>query len=681
MTTTDREANRKARQDNASQRRQLKEQRKRARERMDLTNAKRIEAETVLDHNAIVTGMVPRISGAIDSWAGKRVPLQIEHPAAEFFAATDFRSIAIFLPEQKVDIDFAADLRGLAYHEAGHILKSIPYPVLLDTVLPVDEEVGTALTRQQWVCNTFGVNATNLQRAWNVLEDQRMESSMVIDSNNLARYYNVIVLNHVLDDGMSPTAYLWLHGRKHVTPAVRRAARIAMTDAVGIDKVREASKLIDTYKASNDLHVMWECVVRFCLLQQELGDGHDSFDGHNEPGEGQPRRRGRGGEQGRPMTPEEAQERADRSQSDPDNEDEGEGKGAEGQKKGQGNGKGTEPGDGGEGEEGVDQPQSETGKGDNDHDGKEGRGGVGDRSQGVKDGPVGDLGASGSINEPWSRQTIEKALNEAKEARNQDGQIVRDLKAFNEARQQAGKGMPLQRVTTTPNVDPAVTQEAISLNRALRNLMEQARAETAPSWQTQQRHGVLDVRAYKTRKPGDMEFFSDYTEGGDMHLPNMSVSILLDGSGSMFRSNDALAAAAFGMKSACDVFGIPCTVTIYDTEAYLLWDADDRPLEVPLDVVPGGGTDPKEALDLLDLQKHDKANHLVIIMTDGAWSVEWQNAYSLADYALPDRDLVLFFYNSSAHGPKGMEACSLVQHIDSLIDLPRFLQRYIVRAM
>jgi hypothetical protein len=212
--------------------------------------------------------------------------------------------------------------------------------------------------------------------------------------------------------------------------------------------------------------------------------------------------------------------------------------------------------------------------------------------------------------------------------------------------------------------------------------MEEARAERAPSWQGNQRQGVVDVIRYKTRQPGDMEFFRQYADGGDMHLPNMAVSLVLDGSGSMQPYNDDLATAAFGVKSACDVVGIPCTVTLFDTAPYLLWDKDDRPLEVPYDVIPCGGTDPKSTLDLLDDQMAGKDHHLVIIMTDGAWGGRWHSKYSLGDYMVPHRDMVMFFWNTPiSSGPNGMEQCSTVQQLGSLGEIPHFLRRYILRAM
>jgi len=121
---------------------------------------------------------------------------------------------------------------------------------------------------------------------------------------------------------------------------------------------------------------------------------------------------------------------------------------------------------------------------------------------------------------------------------------------------------------------------------------------------------------------------------------------------------------------------------VYDSDAFLVWDDEDRPLDVPYNIVPGGGTDPKKALDLLDMQKCDKDNHLVIIMTDGAWSHRWHRDYSLAHYGAADRDMVLFYLNCDpARGPQGAETCSMQQRIDDLQELPRFLQRYILRAM
>src|SRR5947209_4191984 len=71
---------RDVRREQAAERRNLRNQRSLARERRESLDRTRNQQGFVLKQDAVVTGLVPRISGAIDSWAGKRVPLSVEHP-------------------------------------------------------------------------------------------------------------------------------------------------------------------------------------------------------------------------------------------------------------------------------------------------------------------------------------------------------------------------------------------------------------------------------------------------------------------------------------------------------------------------------------------------------------------------------------------------------------------------
>jgi len=87
-------------------------------------------------------------------------------------------------------------------------------------------------------------------------------------------------------------------------------------------------------------------------------------------------------------------------------------------------------------------------------------------------------------------------------------------------------------------------------------------------------------------------------------------------------------------------------------------------------------------MDLVDLQKHEKHNHLVIIMTDGQWQGDWYSTRSLAHYSAPDRDMVLFYFGSKpSKEPLGVEACGFAEPISDLDEMPRFLLRYFTRAM
>jgi len=119
-------------------------------------------------------------------------------------------------------------------------------------------------------------------------------------------------------------------------------------------------------------------------------------------------------------------------------------------------------------------------------------------------------------------------------------------------------------------------------------------------------------------------------------------------------------------------------VTVFDSQAHLLWDAEDRPLDIPDEFCPLGGTDPTYALDVIESQMHDKARHLVIIMTDGAWS-GWQHK-SLANYQYPSRDMVVLFWNTPIRRIPGLDQTTHAQ-IDSLMEIPHLVRRYLVQSM
>ena len=78
------------------------------------------------------------------------------------------------------------------------------------------------------------------------------------------------------------------------------------------------------------------------------------------------------------------------------------------------------------------------------------------------------------------------------------------------------------------------------------------------------------------------------------------------------------------------------------------------------------------------MQMHDKARHLVIIMTDGAWA-GWQHK-SLDEYQYPNRDVVVLFWNTR---PTSIQGLSNVAHarIDSLMEIPQMVRRFLTQSM
>ena len=569
----------------------IREQNKRAQDRLDAMRDKRRTAESIMHANAVITGLLPRVQAAVDAWCGKRVPLRLNLRASSFMAATDFTSIWINVPEAEVSADYAGDFRGLAYHEAGHIVRTVPLTDLLASVSGEND-----LDHQEtWLSQHHGLTLDEFRMAWNAVEDQRMETGMVAESQNLAAYYNVIVLTHLFDQGMTPDRHLLTYGRHHVDADVRAVARQAMIDCFGPDVVEEAEQTIRGYMAATDLSGLFQHALAFAKLAERLGASMPQMDNHLNPDDA--------------MSAGEASKRA---------------------------------------------------------------------QEGAAPRPTDDVVPVPS-DDP--KDVLGKALQDARAQRNADGNLTGDQRSFNDA-MRAGEGAtPLERMQPVPNLDPQANVTADNINRNLRTILEQARAETAPSWQEGQTNGVLNVIRYKTRQPGDREFFRGFAPGGDLMYPNLAVSLVLDGSGSMRNHDEALGIAAYAVKSACMMANVPCTVTVYDTNAYVLYEHDDRPDEVSKDFIPNGNTDPLDALEMLDGQMQDKANHLVIIMTDGQWSQRWHHGdCSLADYALPKRDIVTFFYQTAVKSINGGEVSDNIR-IDDLNEIPRFLSRYILRAL
>lgn len=594
----------KARYTNKSGEQAIKSQKARARARMDaIRNRQRTETD-IIHANAVITGLVPRIQGAVDSWCRKRVPMKVNLHASGFYAATDFQQIILSLPEDEVSVDFVADFRGLAYHECGHIVMTTPLANLVKamgcTLAAGLSPATTAERINEWLTDHHhGMALYTFQRAWNILEDQRMETAMVRVSKNLAAYYDVIVLAHVLGEGIMDASHLYLYGRHHVDADVRAVARRKMAKVHGQTAVDTAEQIISTYTAATELPVMFQAVIDFVALMESIHfDATFNLDEHQQAS---PVGSGEAGDKAdQSATPTQADDTVEADDEDPDDE--------------------------------------------------------------------------------AMEQALQDALDEAREQRNRDGNLTNDVRSYNESKAAGRSGTPLERLTPIPNLDSVDIGRATKLNRAVRNLMEQARAEKAPSWQNGLRTGVLDVIRYKTRQPGDMEFFRNFAPGGDVQYPNLAVSVVLDGSGSMGSHDKALGIAAFGMKSACDVAHVPCTVMVYDSNAYVLYEQDDRPLDVPMKFVPNGGTDPTEALNMLDGQMADKARHLVIIMTDGQWQGGWNTTKSLADYALPTRDVVIFYYRTGITSIMGQETCENVR-ISDLDEMPRHLARHIMKAL
>ena len=132
------------------------------------------------DDAAIQRSVVARVAAALAS--EHVVPVMDVAPDMNMTAWTDFETIHVrYRPFSDVPL-FCATLRGLMYHEGGHIRWTTTFEMLQTLALG---STATGLT---------GVDIQRLHRSWNSLEDQRMETAVTSDSPRKAAFFTPLIM-------------------------------------------------------------------------------------------------------------------------------------------------------------------------------------------------------------------------------------------------------------------------------------------------------------------------------------------------------------------------------------------------------------------------------------------------------------------------------------------------------
>jgi hypothetical protein len=273
----------------------------------------------------------------------------------------------------------------------------------------------------------------------------------------------------------------------------------------------------------------------------------------------------------------------------------------------------------------------------------------------------------------FDQDDLDEMLQEAEDERDAMSELDADMEAFADAREQTS-ALPVYVGGISGDI-PAINK-AVHLADEIERAFQMRTMDRAPAWVEGQRRGVINVLRYETRRPGETEFFRAWTDDEQPGY-DMSVSLLLDYSGSMDDHVVSLAQAAFASKLACQRLGIPCTVTLWDTAAATLWDAKEVAEGMPI-IKEAGGTDPTVALLDLDNQRYERAKHIVIIMTDGDWSGTWAKR-SLAAYKEPGRSIFGFGLGGN-HLAKNLVArgCDAAYGITDLMEIPQRLEQFLL---
>jgi hypothetical protein len=720
-----------------------------------LSQARTNKRTTKPEQNAISKGIIQRFAAVLAS-EGLSVAINAQ-PAETMSAWTDFEKIVIrYRMHDDVRL-LSATMRGLAYHEGGHCRWTMPFRQLV-------EAAGLTFTPREH--NAF-------HHAWNMLEDQRMETAVVSDSPRKAAYLTPVIMTE-LTDTVSNAAANWplLIWRKYLPTKIVRGARrlfVYKHTQRGLDgeALAQAWEAVTTkYVMGDNAVTLWEAVVEAQALIAitmpipSLGDTSHDNQYHNDnlgddvlvipidpsmipedamdmdtPAEdidltdpeiarhlaeildalwnapetliavvygaagGATKDDEMEGQPAPAADPDDDEDDSnDDGSNDPDDgyddddsidDDDDSDESSHDDKDDK-----SEPMESNEGsndaEDEEDEGQDENHGGDDAHDDDESDDDLDDDEgddfdedddesddDDLDDAEGGDGAGDDAADHDndLTDQDLEDALQEAESQRDADPALDGDVRAFQDALDRQVSDLKPYDLAPNPDIEASAT--AHNLAEELEQSFYAATMDQAPAWVEQQRRGILNVLRYKTRQPGDAEVFKGWVDDEQPGF-NVAVSILLDYSGSMGGYTGRLAQAGYASKLACEKLGIPCTVVLWDTDARVVWDANDTADYLPV-VNSAGGTDPRVALADLVNQRYDKEQHIVMIMTDGDW--QGCNPGILASYKTQGMLMIgMGFstgYGSADHLSNVLRkyGCDENYALSDLMDIPRLLEQ------
>jgi len=537
-------------------------------------------------------------------------------------------------------------LKGATYHEVAHCLWTNGWKDL-------DSRY------------TFPENTTwsTYFRAWNLLEDGRIETLLVSKSPIIKKYLLPMVYTVVMgaqgDTAVTPrqiaSALPFLVVRTYLPEGLRRSAlRHGVEDGRDLSILREMHDLSRQYQRGttwdehlpivikfHELFTQWESVDSLdgdLFGADAVGDHHASeFDSS-------------GGTAPVPVIIENPNDwKPEDFDQKPESKPEDGQKGATGQGSEETDGDNSNE-DGGASSKPSTNPSSNNGSG----------------------APSSDAGGE-SVSDYLNRRKSARELSDAfKESINDsvsENEFKEVSKQFNASMK---RDVPKARLDGARN---GVTEEDIATANTVAlgmiNALETLCMTPDPSWTTRQQDGpLLDVEAFVTRDIGDDRFWVD-RDGTGERGHDLAVSMLLDCSGSMEGNLLDLGVVAYAVRKACGHFDIPCTTTLFGSYSQTLWDAEDEP-EV-LNLPNMGGTSIGESLLDIPNQRHGKRRHLVVILTDGVWS----DLNSVRPFMRDDEVSLIVGFKTSVYSlQRGADACV---SISDLIDFPSEVEKQIAR--
>ena len=521
--------------------------------------------------------------------------------------------------------------RGLALHEVSHILFT--------------PRSGSDI--MQWVLSN------KLGRAFNALEDQRIETLMVGRfGSSVVDWFTYMTAEHLLT---SPEAMAYsfplVRGRKYLPVELRRAVRDMY---VNQQDVQELSDIIDEYRLLTfpaDTERAKPLLERFNQLVKQAGQSEpdiygqtqgDGWDKTNDlhadrqagehesttaskPLSNKEQDRAKQNAQARDEQDEAEGESATNNQPQPDTdesedefnfgdgdsdwEDEAEPESSESSNSSDGDV------DWDEYDEGADEDWSDTGS-DSDSNGGQSSDSSSDSSEAKGPDSTSESTEAGTAGDTKLTDLLEQTMDSILERLGD--QIADDIAKYNGDVELEGErvGAPKPAQTRTESVSAVAMRASKSFGIEL----ERLRADFDPAWERRTSSGRINAQRYMTGADLD-EVFDRWDEGRDDAV-DIEAVILLDVSGSMHSDATNAYESMWALKRALDKVGAGTTVVTFASETRLLYSNTENASNTMKFAGTGGGTSPLQALKYSTKVFADSSRAVKVLftITDGEWS-------------------------------------------------------------
>lgn len=568
-------------------------------------------------------------------------------------------------------------LSAVNYHELSHLLFT-----------PTD--IGF---RQQIV-------SEGLHMAFNILEDQRIETLFVAKYRPAAKYFaemNVVLF--VQNPKAWPTAMFFTHGRRYLPLEVRE--RLDDLFAGSDHAKSKAKRIIDEYRllsltTQSDLDRAMTLIQEFAKVIKEVqDDGHQVMGKGDDDGEGtctDPRGQYTGNRPNRRLS----EDAAEQAKEDTEEQDETEAEGEDGSgfwddvlddeddtdeeaddesASGSGDDDGEE--DDGDWDDSEDDEGESSGNADGDDsdfdaddDGDSEGEGDSDSSDGGAKGRDGSHGIGTGFDEDEENVApdLDDLIREVLESIRESEDVQNDINTIRSAMDEAK--LELDATEYTGTLRPVTADEMIAMQRTEREYMR-LYAKVEPGWMYGSDHGRLNVqRAIESASvPGyDTEDLFDEWDEGREDETGIEAFFSADLSGSLMSQSHQLSSALWVMKRPLDSIDAQVSVAGFHSRTFTLCQRGEKfsPTEVNEYFANGSNTQPVQSMKIARrvMSQSQMPNRLFVILTDGAWS-----AVNNEDDGLDETEREMF--KQSPYGSYGFSSVSpyvrdLIESIDAV---------------